>query len=864
MSNCVFSQFPYGTQLVPASIDLKITETSEEICNGKRSYKTVSNKRYSSIMNANIIWSDMSAALFKMSNNKNLRGTKVILNNYITTFPEGTNLLEYPLPDVAQYPLHFSKETYSYGPDPCNDTYTQPCDDDYLAILNIKEKYEGTPKHNGKAKAKFNCSITGIQNCSEYLFFNFGAGAAYFENGRFYNLRVEGTIEELEESHEDVGCNNVWKSRDYASGIILEMYTDQDDYSETPTANNAWIGKNGVYSKSESVIEEGQMLSRLKELSLMKIDTASFFSYIREKPAMHTFTATGRYYSDVITEGYKKSVEYIYELTLTLGKEEDLVINPTNRDEYEKWMPGHENYPGTMFPLSFKAEFLDPSEADTINFKLFETSRLPGFCTNYPILPEDPPEEEPDIFFAPQEMQTDPEIIVLNDTVAITRSKVSAAEIVVLSRDFGGHAKLSAIAKTNSKTAYYEDEEVYSVTIPYDRNRNQIADAWEKEMGVENIDPKEDNDYLPHGIEDKGDGLTAFEEYRGFISTKDIIANCDTERTLRRGLHVRTSPVCRDAFIHDPNKLFEKYYADVNPAECHWHYLTNYQLTIPSMTEVKPVIIGINVSWPPDNDKSPKANAARADAEIKSQKANEIMTKWIKEEYRRINKNTPEEFRNNFQYALYILESPIEEVAAGLALSYGDDLKQKISPVETHQLIIIPQYKIVKEQTLGLLEFIFKVWENPIFYDKYPPDVRLQVVDRVYEAMIPHEIGHGLGIDHHTKGELKIRHMNTEEEYIASRSNVESLIDRPFVYKEVFYWNGRLSNFQIISTALFSLGVVDCSMRYTTEREEAFLDMSVLQQSMKYCKKGQKFINGDGTKKEADDCFGAIRIKCNN
>ncbi len=850
-----YSQFQYGTPLIPAHVELSITATTKEYYDGDLGYKSTVTKNYSSKMNASILWKDIDFLLLARKKKHSMRGTKVILNNYVNTFPEGVDLASLPYPKVAQYPLNFSREVRIFGADPC-DTFSGPGDMGFEPILNQSESYNGIASHSGKAEALFNCSITGIQNCNDYLFFNVTAGGAYFENGRINNVSVPGIIKELTATYEDVGCKGKWESRQSSSGVILEMYTDQADYSETPTANNAWLGKNGEYSRSETVEEEGQIVRRREELQLMKIDTASFFNFLREKPEKQVFNAQGKHFRMVESAGYMSSIDIDYDLTVTFGKQSDFVIDALSKEAYETWLPGHADYPGTMLPLSFKAEFLDETENDTICFELQSVSHLPGICSNYPLLGEDPPEEKPDIFFAPQDMQTDPNIIILNDTVAKTTVKVNAAIIVVHSRDFGGHAELLAKSLTTGSTALCKAEKVYSMEIPFDENGNLIADHWEKMMGQEGLDKNTDDDYLPAGISSKGDGLTAFEEYRGFISMKDVIADCDPDRTQRHGFHVRTSPVCRDIFIHDPDALFSKYVAGVNPAECHWHYLSREQLSLPNANEIRSTIYAANFDEPKKDDHSTEAEDTRA----LLQDAARTMNAWARKEFRRVNANSPDRYRNNKQYALYILESPLNEFATGLSIATNDEEKYKKAPIEASHLIVIPKFSRVKQETLNLFETILHFWDHPILFEEYPMPVRLQLVQRVYEAMIPHEIGHGLGIAHHTHGRMKVVNLD-ENEYKMVDDNTKPETGK---YAEIFYWDEDRYGIQQIQTALWALGVEECCMRYTTERELDFIHKKVLKPSLKYCKKGQYFLNADGNETEADDCFGSIKIKCSN
>ncbi|MEM7360084.1 MAG: hypothetical protein AAF431_13360 [Pseudomonadota bacterium] len=69
------------------------------------------------------------------------------------------------------------------------------------------------------------------------------------------------------------------------------------------------------------------------------------------------------------------------------------------------------------------------------------------------------------------------------------------------------------------------DQEKRAVYVPIDNNKNQIADAYPPDRtGARSAD--EDNENTPMGNGQSGDGLSAYEEYRGFIT--------------RRGSHTRT------------------------------------------------------------------------------------------------------------------------------------------------------------------------------------------------------------------------------------------------------------------------------------------------------------------------------------
>jgi hypothetical protein len=84
-------------------------------------------------------------------------------------------------------------------------------------------------------------------------------------------------------------------------------------------------------------------------------------------------------------------------------------------------------------------------------------------------------------------------------------------------------------------------------TIPRDEHSplNQIADAWEETVPRHGTLPRfplatEDADGSPVGNGFAGDGLSAYEEYRGFTSMDN---------------HIRTSPDFKNLFIHDRDSL---------------------------------------------------------------------------------------------------------------------------------------------------------------------------------------------------------------------------------------------------------------------------------------------------------------------
>lgn len=839
-----FAQFEHGTAMIPGSISITREETREEYCNGVLKERVVTTEQYSTSLNGVVYWTNDNLEMIRMFPPKNgLQGTMMFFNNYTKTLPEGASAWDGNDYNIPLYPVNGRCEEKRYGKDPC--VWTPECDPDFSTVLNHQEKYSGTGTHHGHPGGFFRVSIEGIQNCSKYLFLRFNTQGTFIENGTPELSFIQGEFSELKADITENGCKWKWDKGDSKNVLGFDYEPQQDQYSETATDDRSWIGSNGVYSRYEVTDEgDGNKYEMRENVSLMRIDTAVLFRYLRERPAMQTFSMSGSYNSES-NDGYSRIVTKIrYSATFTIGRKPGFTIEAENKEDYEKWLPGNEEYPESFSPLSFKASFEDKEQTDTITFDLLRISHLPGISNNYPVLGDKPPKEEPDIYFAPQDKQTDANIKILNDSQATTTKRVNEAVIVVYSRDFGGHAILKSRSFFAGDVAVCPYDDDYSIEIPNDQNHNHIADAWEKEMGVDGIDKLDDKDKLPSGQNREGDGLTAFEEYRGFICEKDVIASCDGGHTKRAGKHVRTSPICRDVFIYDADRLFAKYTAASNPAECHWHYLSKDQVKLPPADQVTTVVSA--------NEPDFAGDPAPAMA---------IVDKWIEKDYRRINKNSPDTLRNNKQFAMYLILSPLASSSGGNTIFYGDPGgNANPSPLAYGHIVMLPQFESYKSLQMGVINYFKKNSKNDLA-KSYTADVVNALLQTIYEAMVIHETGHGLGIDHHSKGLLTVIKTETNEQITVNAGNNESHTDAQ-KYKEVFYLDKKEYLITNPSYAFLALGVNDCCMRYTAEREVDFIDKKVLMRTLKYCKKGQKFTNGDGSQTEADDCFGAIKIRC--
>jgi hypothetical protein len=152
-------------------------------------------------------------------------------------------------------------------------------------------------------------------------------------------------------------------------------------------------------------------------------------------------------------------------------------------------------------------------EASWIEFRLTEVSLNPGVSINWPRDPVTP--APPDLKFDPT---ATPDLDVEDDR-ATREGELLTATAVITSHDFGASAKLQVFATLEDGreiTGHLEgDPGMEVIRLPKRRGDSRIADAWRSYHSADGPD-REDAEDDPDGDGVKGDGLTLFEEYRGF------------------------------------------------------------------------------------------------------------------------------------------------------------------------------------------------------------------------------------------------------------------------------------------------------------------------------------------------------------
>jgi hypothetical protein len=190
-------------------------------------------------------------------------------------------------------------------------------------------------------------------------------------------------------------------------------------------------------------------------------------------------------------------------------------------EKYDDWLPlagRDELSKGGMMKLNLKVQRRDgrpsPISVREFELRLTNTSREPGITLNFPINPH--VQQLPDLRFIPHaiaESDSDHQSITIKSRDGRTGSALIA------SYDGGGYTTLTGEAVLDGEIRIQGELIVpggeHEILIPKRDPGSNIAKAWLRVNG----DPLDNDDNeLSVGCRNDGDGLSAYEEYRGVIS----------------------------------------------------------------------------------------------------------------------------------------------------------------------------------------------------------------------------------------------------------------------------------------------------------------------------------------------------------
>ncbi|MEP6617516.1 MAG: hypothetical protein ABJA57_13090 [Ginsengibacter sp.] len=198
----------------------------------------------------------------------------------------------------------------------------------------------------------------------------------------------------------------------------------------------------------------------------------------------------------------------------------ELIVTPK---DYDNWLPEpgmNEMMKGKVMTIDLKLQGKNGKplkvKAESFELHLSNTSIEPGITINYPITPD--PKQLPDLRFI---LLPNIESIDEDQFVSTGSPDGTTGKAFIASYDGGGWATLNveAILKDKNKT-HIKGHLLVSggdvdILIPKRTPGLKIALAWAKTNGnPQDLDDKETS----VGNKNNGDGLTAYEEYRGVIS----------------------------------------------------------------------------------------------------------------------------------------------------------------------------------------------------------------------------------------------------------------------------------------------------------------------------------------------------------
>jgi hypothetical protein len=184
------------------------------------------------------------------------------------------------------------------------------------------------------------------------------------------------------------------------------------------------------------------------------------------------------------------------------------------------------------------------SRATNFKFELLNVSAEPGVCLNNPS--QQSANAQPDLKFETY-LNVAPFVpvqLMIQDTgaTAITiDGEYLEAEAGVSSFDFGAYGELKVTAEVNGQqiVGYWQldpQKRAQPLLLPRRQPSSKIADQWKEDNHVTGLTDDDDSENDPVGDGDKGDGLSLYEEYRGFSVNLQ---------------HVRTDPNRKDLFVCD-------------------------------------------------------------------------------------------------------------------------------------------------------------------------------------------------------------------------------------------------------------------------------------------------------------------------
>lgn len=190
---------------------------------------------------------------------------------------------------------------------------------------------------------------------------------------------------------------------------------------------------------------------------------------------------------------------------------------------FARWRPTADRLPliAERLPgpaLAVTAELVDATGAPVVGVRirrlrwwLEDTSRLPGVCSNWPYASTD---TSPDLEFDSARATDERQRLEFVDLTTLRKT------VRVVPFDFGGWSTLRVEAELDDGRVVRgrrkgQSGDETAIRLPDREPDSKIANEWKRLLAIGNKADDADDEETPVG-NGKGDGLTLFEEYRGF------------------------------------------------------------------------------------------------------------------------------------------------------------------------------------------------------------------------------------------------------------------------------------------------------------------------------------------------------------
>lgn len=257
-------------------------------------------------------------------------------------------------------------------------------------------------------------------------------------------------------------------------------------------------------------------------------------------------------------------VEWEFRPGLAAPAEDEVVVTSSTYDQFrpEAGIGGGRGNDITFTARLQKAGGGEPSEkAVKFEWKFKDVSREPGYTMNMPVLD---PDAGADLRFeARDELRLTDHEGLMAETPVGERVESTA---VIGSHDWGGFGaiEVTAVLQSGKRRQGVLQGGGAEILVPKRTPGDQIAESWRIAKGVAGIDASADYENAPIGDGNAGDGLTLYEEYRGFIEN---------------GLHIEGDPRKKDFMIfNDAGSGYLagiRRFAQLSELATHWKFQRN-------------------------------------------------------------------------------------------------------------------------------------------------------------------------------------------------------------------------------------------------------------------------------------------------